>query len=99
MSQFLLTKAWHDRLLTQAQCLVRASLLRKSKFKYQHDLVYLGNPLETNCSESSIVETERGISEQFIDHNSKDEHSYLFKHANQSIMPHMCKTEWVQSTK
>ena len=84
MSQFLLTNSIARQITYSGTKFSSRRIIKdKTKFKHQHDLVYLGNPLECNCTESYICETARRISERIIDHNGGNKHSHLFKHANQ----------------
>ena len=43
----------------------------QTKFEHTHDIVYLATCPENNCSDNSIGENGRRISERIIDHNSR----------------------------
>ena len=51
----------------------------QTKFEHTHDIVYLATCPENNCSDNSIGENGRRISERIIDHNSRHRKSHPSK--------------------
>ena len=53
----------------------------KTPFGEQHYLLYRAVCATNNCTEYYVGETARRIAEQAEDHNGRDQHSHLVKHA------------------
>ena len=53
----------------------------KTPFEEQHDLLKRAVCATDNCTEDYVGETARRIVESAKDHNGRDQHSHLVKHA------------------
>ena len=51
------------------------------KHKHKHDLIYYTKCRVASCAEEYLGETGRRIKEGVADHDGKDKHSHLLKHA------------------
>ena len=60
----------------------------KTKFEHKHDIIYLANCPEDNCSENYIGESGRPISERIIDHNGRDQKLHIFRHSSEKCRQH-----------
>ena len=53
----------------------------KTSFEEQHDLLYRAVCATDNCNKDYVGETGRRIVERVKDHNGRDQHPHLVKHA------------------
>ena len=53
----------------------------KTPFEDQHDLLHRAVCATNNCAEDYVGQTARRIVETAKDHNGRDQHSNLVKHA------------------
>ena len=53
----------------------------KTPFEEQHDLLYRAVCANDNCTEVYVGRTAKRIVERAKDHNGRDQHSHLVKHA------------------
>ena len=61
----------------------------QTKFEHKNDLIYHGHCPIKECPDNYIGETERRISERIIDHQGRDTHSHLLKHAIEANHRHV----------
>ena len=55
---------------------MRFQIKDKTKFEYNHDVVYLGTCPENNCSDNHVGESAHHISERIIDHSGRGQNSH-----------------------
>ena len=65
-----------------------------AKLEHQHDLTYLTQCPEVNCSESYFGETVRIFQERVLDHARKDRKSNMVKHTMDIGYPPVCMTDF-----
>ena len=70
-----------DIVYTSSKLSCKFKVKNKTPFKEQHDLLYRAVCATDSCTEDYVVETARRIVERAKDHNGRDQHSHLVKHA------------------
>ena len=71
----------HTHTHTHTHTSSKLSCKYKAPFEEQHDLLYRAVCATDNCTEDYVGETVRRIVERAKDHNGRDQHTYLVKHA------------------
>ena len=66
----------------------------RTKFEHRHNIVYFGRCPNVARNETYVGETDRGIKERIIDHNKREESSYLLKHARESQRTHVWNNDF-----
>ena len=73
--------------------LSRFQVKDQTKLEHRNDAVYCCKCPENNCDDFYIEETDRGISERIIDHNTRDKNSHPLQHAQNKKHGHV----WVNN--
>ena len=71
----------HTHTHTSSKLSCKFNVKDKTPFDEQHDLLYRAVCATDNCIEDYVGETARRIVERAEDHNGRDQHSHLVKHA------------------
>ena len=73
------THTHHTHISSKLSC--KFNVKDKTPFEEQHDLLYRAVCATNNCTEDYAGETARSIIENAKDHNGRNQHSHLVKHA------------------
>ena len=77
----MLSNVQTDIVYTSSKLSCKFKVKDKTPFEEQHDLLYRAVCATNNCTEDYVGETARRIAERAKDHNGRDQHSHLVKHA------------------
>ena len=77
----MLSNVQTDIVYTSSKLSCKFKVKDKTPFEEQHDLLYRAVCATNNCTEDYVGETARRIVERAKDHNGRDQHSHLVKHA------------------
>ena len=71
----------HTRTHASSKLSCKFNMKDETPFEEQHDLFYRAVCATDKCTEHYVGETARRIAERAKDHNGRDQHSHLVKHA------------------